>query len=122
MVLLDMHKIIYYTHIYMNKSNYQCLQERYAFQNMNITGQMQQNEETIYGSAFAPVDYLTPYYERTITAPIITPWLARDYDEATYMNRIKERNEEPVLTYRELKLTSIPEGNQEMIEGFGNSY
>ena len=63
--------------------------------------------ENLYGAFFKPVKYHTPYYSSMEMHTIHTPWLAA-YKEHTFMNRIKELNEEPVLTYKELQISPVP--------------
>lgn len=76
-------------------------------------------EGNIYGAQFMSADMKTPYYERTISTNVKVPWLAQS-EEATYMNRTKPLNEDPVLTYKELKLKSIP-NDYSYIEQFGEN-
>lgn len=78
-------------------------------------------EGVLYGAEFMPVDMHTPYYERMIHTTVDVPWTAQP-EEVTYMNKLKEMNEPPVLTYQDLKLSSIPQNTYEKyegIEGFG---
>ena len=77
----------------------------------------------VYGAEFLPVEMHTPYYERTITQRFDVPWLGQPMEQ-TFMNRTKELNEPPVQTYKELKMSSIPQQNHESVydqsvEGFG---
>lgn len=64
--------------------------------------------ETLYGAHFKAVQYRTPHYESMEVHTLGTPWLA-EHQEQTFMNRIKELNEEPVQTYKDLKLSPIIE-------------
>ena len=66
-------------------------------------------EEDVYGAEFQNVDGVlhTPYYDRFLTQRVAVPWLAQK-QEATYMNRTKELNEEPYKSYRELRFSPIP--------------
>lgn len=76
-------------------------------------------EGSVYGAEFMPVDMHTPYYEKMLTTTVAVPWLAQN-EEATYMNRLKELNEPPVQTYRDLKLSSIPQEIHAGLEGFND--
>lgn len=81
------------------------------------------DEGSIYGAQFMPIDMKTSYYEMMTTETVQVPWLAQD-QERTFMNRTKELNEEPVQSYKDLKLSSIPQEQNEKykpliyIEGF----
>lgn len=78
-------------------------------------------EGTANGAEFKSVKTLTPYYERTNSYIVIAPWLAQK-EEATFLNRLKLRNEPPVKTYKELEFRSIPQQkymNYRPPEGFG---
>lgn len=77
-------------------------------------------EGSVYGAEFMPVDMHTPYYERMLTTTVQVPWLAES-EEGTYMNRLKELNEPPVQTYKDLKLTPVSQNTHELVEGFGLS-
>ena len=81
--------------------------------------------ENMYGAFFKPVRYRTPYYESMEVHTIHSPWLAT-HQEHTFMNRIKELNEEPVQTYKDLTLSPIPTNKYAdyvptiyRVEGFG---
>lgn len=82
------------------------------------------DDRSVYGAEFMPVEMHTPYYERMLTETVKVPWLAQDM-ERTFMNRTKVLNEPPVQTYKELKLSSIPQQNYEQVpeqvEGFGEN-
>ncbi len=65
-----------------------------------------ENYET-YGAQFETAEYKTPYYERIERVFVKSPWLG-EHREHTYMNRTKERNQEPIQTYKNLKLSPIP--------------
>ena len=69
----------------------------------------------IYGAQFKTIHKPTPYYDRNIPVTIVAPWLAQK-QEATFMNRIKEKQEPPVKTYKDLKLSSIPDNMNEIYE------
>ena len=53
-----------------------------------------------------------------LTEPVQVPWLAES-EEGTYMNKLKEKNEEPVKSYKDLILSSITQFFYEP-EGFGD--
>ncbi len=81
--------------------------------------------DTLYGAQFKTVRYRTPYYENMEVHTVNTPWLA-EHQEHTFMNRIKELNEEPVQTYKDLELSPVPIERYEeyvptiyRLEGFG---
>lgn len=80
------------------------------------------NEGSIYAAEFMEVDDMhTPYYERMLHETVNVPWLATSGDdmESTYMNRTKALNEPPVRSYKDLKLSSVPQTNYGGVEGFG---
>lgn len=80
------------------------------------------DEKDVYGAQFQNVEGVlhTPFYDRVITQKVKVPWLAEP-QEATYMNRTKELNEEPYKSYRELRYQAIPAENNSFInpEFFG---
>jgi hypothetical protein len=94
----------------------------------NLSGHPSDDSNTLYGAEFHTVNYNTPYYETMETRVTRTPWLAQDAQEATFMNRIKELNEEPVQTYKDLELSPISTNNYEKyvpviytVEGFDSN-
>ena len=88
--------------------------------NLEGTEPIDHIEGILYGAEFMPVDMHTPYYEKMLTATVDVPWTAQP-EEVTYMNRLKEMNEPPVLSYQDLKLSSINQNTNEKFEGFGES-
>jgi hypothetical protein len=66
-----------------------------------------------HGAMIERVPYRRPKYYEVITSETVeAPWLAQK-QEATYMNRTKVLNEEPIFEYDELKLSEIPQDNYE---------
>lgn len=99
----------------------------------NIPGVQESSDDYVYGAAFREVKTYTPYYQKTIKKCASVPWLAKN-EEAHFMNRYKAINEPPVVTYKELELSSVPYTNYEnvpksyyfdpnilSIEGFGGN-
>ena len=76
-------------------------------------------EGSVYGAEFMPVEMHTPYYDRMLTATVEVPWLAEP-EEGSYLNRLKEMNEPPVQTYKELELKPVNQNINETVEGFNN--
>lgn len=73
---------------------------------------------SVYGAEFKPIDNIhTPYYESMIVEPDIKPWNPNAlWHEQFSMNNLKAKNQEPVQTYRELKLSAIPTNEHEIFE------
>ena len=106
--------------------------EKDGYHNTSLTelgglkGAIPQNtdEGSIYGAEFMPVEHKADYYEYMTNEVVDSTWLAEGA-ERTFSNTVKEMSEPPVKTYRDLKLTSIPQQQYEdykpliYIEGFG---
>jgi hypothetical protein len=69
------------------------------------------------GSKFRTIKLKPTYYERTVPIDVVVPW-NKDalFHEATFMNRTKPLNEEPVETYKDLEFESVPGDNYEAYE------
>ena len=86
-----------------------------------IEGVSDKDQYDLYGAAFMTItDMHTPYYDRMITQDQNRPWFGQSM-ETTYMNNTKILNEDPVLTYKELKLSNIDSNNYESVEHFGEN-
>ena len=84
----------------------------------NLSGYYNDKNST-YGAEFNEVKALTPYYERAIHYIDHKPW-KHQYFDTTYLNYYKRRNEDPVITYKELEFKPISANNYESVEGFNN--
>jgi len=73
------------------------------------------DKNSINGASFKVVNYDTPHYEKIVTERVIAPWLAQN-QERTFMNRIKEKNQDEVKTYANYKLYPIPDQKYETYE------
>jgi hypothetical protein len=67
-------------------------------------------QDNEYGAQFKSVNYKTPYYQLFVHERVKVPWLAAKC-ESTFMNRIKEKNEPPVKSYKDLLLSPLPYDN-----------
>lgn len=75
--------------------------------------------QDVYGAEFREIKPYIPYFQRTIKKYVPVPWLA-EYEDRWYMNTYKRLNEPPVVTYKELRFSSIPNTNYgKFNEGFG---
>ncbi len=94
-----------------------------------VESDMSTYNNNMVGAEFKIVDYIRPNYirngyEKTEEVIVKPPWTA-EFQEKTFMNEIKARNEPPVPTYRDLKLSPIPTQRHETyvpiiyrVEGF----
>lgn len=73
------------------------------------------DEGSSYGASFAPAIGNTPYYESMVTETVDAPWLAQP-QEATFLNRTTVPNKPEVETYKNLKLSPIPQQKYETYE------
>lgn len=80
----------------------------------NVQGVQEASNDYVYGAAFREVKTYTPYYQTVIKKCVNVPWLAKN-EEIQFMNRYKAANELPVVTYKELELSSIPYANYENV-------
>ena len=86
-----------------------------------LAGVSDKDQYDLYGAAFMTIDDMhTPYYDRMITQVQNRPWFGQNM-ETTYMNNTKILNEDPVMTYKELRLSDIDSNNYETIENFGEN-
>jgi len=76
----------------------------------------------LYGAAFESVPEKYSSYTKDYPITLVPPWFGQD-NEKTYMNYLKTMNEDPVDTYKQLKLSSIPDSYNSPVtnvtEGFG---
>lgn len=71
------------------------------------------------GAEFMEIKHMaSPHYERLMSQVVPAPWLGQP-GEVSYMNRVKMNNEAPSETYRQLKLSTLPNENYGTVEGFG---
>lgn len=84
------------------------------------------DQGSIYGAEFKTVHSKPAYYEYLTSELVEAPWLGQPV-ETTFMNQLKVLNEEPVQTYKDLQLSSIPQDRNEVykpiiyLEGFGKN-
>ena len=80
----------------------------------NVQGVQESSNDYVYGAAFREVKTYTPYYQRVIKECVNVPWLAKN-EEIQFMNRYKAANEPPVVSYKDLELSSVPYTNYENV-------
>lgn len=91
------------------------------FNNENIYGTNVYGSN-VYGSEFNTINLKPTYYEKTVSVTVNPPWpAAAKFHERTMMNNTKRLNEDPVLTYKYLKFSPIPEDNYEIYEPIINT-
>ena len=73
------------------------------------------DSDSNYGAEFKYINIKSPYYEPIISQRVSPGWLA-EKQEQTFMNILKAKNEPPVKTYADLKLSSIPDQQYETYE------
>jgi hypothetical protein len=92
----------------------------------NLEGMYDGNQDA-FGAEFSTIYPKRKYFEKLDKQYVRVPWLGQNC-ESTFFNRTKVLNEPPVLSYKDLKLTSISQVPYQSInisdygiEGFGNN-